>query len=239
MARLPKPPPSRAALSFARRDRGARLRDVSSAPRTATAPPTTTPPRRATAVSSSFAEELERRRSAKTSGGGGGEEREAWGDKWGPRRRRRRSRRRSPVRQGRRRARRRDGAAAAQPCVTERRPGGLPHARGGASQARICLIHLLRPAHRRLLCPVRQHVCALGEQISFDGGDAYGAPHHTMPPEGPPRRTHRRSNGAHVRSHPLRTVTEADLRQHLIEEGQIVARTRGPRRERVQKKVAL
>ena len=29
VARLPKPPPSRAALSFARRDRGARLRDVS------------------------------------------------------------------------------------------------------------------------------------------------------------------------------------------------------------------
>ena len=84
VARLPKPPPSRAALSFARRDRGARLRDVSQRASDGDGASDDDAPAEGDGLSSSFAEELERRRSAKTSGGGGGEEREAWGDKWGP-----------------------------------------------------------------------------------------------------------------------------------------------------------
>jgi len=84
VARLPKPPPSRAALSFARRDRGARLRDVSQRASDGDGASDDDAPAEGDGLSSSFAEELERRRSANTSGGGGGEEREAWGDKWGP-----------------------------------------------------------------------------------------------------------------------------------------------------------
>ena len=161
VARLPKPPPSRAALSFARRDRGARLRDVSQRASDGDGASDDDAPAEGDGLSSSFAEELERRRSAKTSGGGGGEEREAWGDKWGP------AGGGDDLGDAPRFAK--DDGARGVETEQLRRSRALqnegwrasPRARG--AQARICLIHLLRPAHRRLLCPVRRHVCALGE----------------------------------------------------------------------------